>query len=97
MPTDNDLRQAVIRELCSRPSLANEEINVAVSEGVVTLGGKVSSFLEIYDAEHAARCVDGVKTVDADLSLKTCEPLSECHDGIVHNASHEGDTVNSPA
>jgi osmotically-inducible protein OsmY len=46
------------------------EIGVSVKDGVVTLGGHVSSYLEKYEAERAAQRVSGVKALAIEMQVK---------------------------
>lgn len=43
MRTDQELQSDVIAELNWRPSLRNEEIGIAVKDGVATLSGEVTT------------------------------------------------------
>jgi osmotically-inducible protein OsmY len=72
-----ELQRDVIDELKWQPSLRNEEIGVAVKEGVVTLSGEVSSYAKKLQAESAAEKVHGVKAVALDLMVKL--PTSFVH------------------
>jgi len=70
MKADKDLQRDVIAELEWTPTLYNEEIGVAVKDGVVTLSGNVSNFGKKFAAERAAEKVHGVKAVALDLNVK---------------------------
>jgi osmotically-inducible protein OsmY len=52
------------------PNLKVSELNVATEEGVVQLGGFVSSADDVAAAAAAARTVKGVKSVRNDLRLR---------------------------
>lgn len=68
--SDADVKQDVISELMWDPSLDSAKINVAASNGVVTLTGSVPHFIEKMSAEHAAQRVGGVKAVADELEVK---------------------------
>ena len=46
------------------------EINVSVKNGILTLSGFVDSYVKKYDAEMAAKRVEGVKAVVNELQVK---------------------------
>jgi osmotically-inducible protein OsmY len=68
--TDKEIQQAVLRELEWEPVVKSTEVGVSVKEGVVTLSGFVDSYAKKYDAERAAKRVEGVKAVVNDLEVK---------------------------
>ena len=86
MRADKELQRDVIDELNWTPALSNEEIGVAVKDGVVTLSGAVSNYVKKYDAERAAEKVHGVKAVAVDIDVKL--PASSFHSDtdIAHEA-----------
>jgi len=84
MKTDQELKRDVLDELNWQPSLRNEEIGVAVKEGVVTLSGEVSSYSKKYEAERAAESVHGVKAVAVDLTVKLAHPFVHTDTEIAH-------------
>lgn len=70
MKSDTQLRTDVIDELSWDPSINDREIGVAVSNGVVTLTGRVDSYAQKYAAERAAERVAGVRALADDLKVK---------------------------
>ena len=70
MRNDTELQRDVTHELRWDPSVRDEEIAVAVKDGVVTLGGTVDSYAAKYRAARAAERVGGVKAVADDLEVK---------------------------
>jgi osmotically-inducible protein OsmY len=60
----------VIAELKWEPRLEDDDIAVAVRDGVVTLAGYVKSYGEKWTAERVASRVKGVKAVANDLQVK---------------------------
>ena len=71
MPTDNELRREVERELEWEPSLDERRIGVAVDGGIVTLTGEVKSYVERWKAERTVERVKGVRGVANELSVHT--------------------------
>jgi len=67
--TSTELKRDVIAELNWDPSLPSNNIGVEVSDGVVTLSGHVSSFVEKWNAERAARRVVGVDAIAVEISV----------------------------
>jgi osmotically-inducible protein OsmY len=74
MKTDTQLQKDVRAALKWEPSVAAIEIGVAVSDGVVTLGGTVPSFAEKYAAREAVLQVAGVKAVTDYLQIEPFGP-----------------------
>jgi osmotically-inducible protein OsmY len=70
MKTDSQLQKDVLAELAWEPAVHAAEIGVSVKDGVVTLGGHVSSYLEKYEAERAAQRVSGVKALAIEMQVK---------------------------
>jgi osmotically-inducible protein OsmY len=70
MRTDNEIERDIEDELKWDPSLANDDIAVAVRDGVVTLAGYVKSYLDKWHAERAAGKVKGVKAIANNLTVK---------------------------
>jgi osmotically-inducible protein OsmY len=70
MRTDSEIQRDIEDELRWDPSLDNDDIAVAVRDGVVTLAGYVKSFLDKWHAESVASKVKGVKAIANDLTVK---------------------------
>ena len=86
MKSDKDLQHDVIAELSWSPSLQNEEIGVAVKNGVVTLSGTVSNYVKKFEAERAAESVHGVKAVAINLIVKLPNEWKRTDTEIAHAA-----------
>lgn len=86
MRTDHELQRDVIAELEWQPSLRDEEVGVAVKDGVVTLSGTVSNYARKFEAEKAAEKVHGVKAVALDLTVKLGNPFIRSDSDIAHAA-----------
>ena len=70
MRMDMELQRQVSNELRWDPSVRDEEIAVAVRDGVVTLGGTVDSFATKLAALKAAERVSGVQAVADEIAVK---------------------------
>jgi osmotically-inducible protein OsmY len=68
--TDTEIQKDVADELKWDPSLEDDDIAVAVREGVVTLAGWVKSYVDKWRAERVASGVKGVKAIANDLEVK---------------------------
>jgi osmotically-inducible protein OsmY len=68
--SDADIQKDVINELKWEPSLRDDDIGVAVRDGVVTLAGFVDSYSDKWKAESVASKVKGVKAIANDLEVK---------------------------
>jgi osmotically-inducible protein OsmY len=63
MKTDVQLRQDVVDELNWDAAIDATKIEITVKEGLVTLGGQVSSYSEKWESEQAVQRVAGVKAL----------------------------------
>ena len=68
--SDTDIQRDVISEFKWEPSLKDDDIGVAVRDGVVTLAGFVDSYSDKWKAESVASKVRGVKAMANDLEVK---------------------------
>ena len=68
--TDTDIQRDVIAELRWDPSLRDDDVAVAVRDGVVTLAGYVDSYANKWKAERIAARVKGVRAVANSLDVK---------------------------
>jgi osmotically-inducible protein OsmY len=67
---DGAIREDVTFELKWDPKISSPDIGVAVKDGVVTLSGFVSNYMEKDQAEKAAKRVYGVRAVANDIQVK---------------------------
>lgn len=67
---DTDIQRDIIAELKWEPSLRDDDIGVAVRDGVVTLAGFVDSYADKWKAESIASKVKGVRAIANDLQVK---------------------------
>lgn len=67
--TDKDLRRKVLDRLEADPFIEASNIGVAVSDGVVTLTGRVGSYAERCEAERVVREVRGVRAIARELVI----------------------------
>lgn len=68
--TDTEIHKDIVAELKWEPSLRDDDIAVAVSDGVVTLAGFVDSYADKWKAESVVSKIKGVKAVANDLTVK---------------------------
>ncbi|MCT2276913.1 BON domain-containing protein [Micromonospora chalcea] len=68
--TDRDIQSAVLDELTWEPRVGPDEIAVTVTEGVVTLTGRVDSYAKKWAAERAAHRAARVRAVANDLAVQ---------------------------
>ncbi len=68
--TDVQIQSDVLAELKYEPRVQPNEIGVAVKDGVVTLTGRVDSYIKKWSAEEAAHRVKGVKAVANDIEVR---------------------------
>lgn len=68
--SDTSLRRHIIDELDFEPSIDAASIGVAVSEGIVTLTGHVTTYMQKVAAEEAVRRVRGVKGVAEEIEVR---------------------------
>jgi osmotically-inducible protein OsmY len=67
------LKTDVESELKWEPRVNAHEIGVAVKDGVVTLTGRVNSYMKRFSAENAAHRVRGVKAVANEITVQLVE------------------------
>lgn len=84
--TDKLLRQDVIDELDFVPSVDATDSGVAVSNGVVTLTGHVSSYAQKLAAERAVRKVKGVRVVAEEIEVRYPDEKKTADDQIAERA-----------
>ena len=70
MHSDADIQKDILAELKWEPSLRNDDVGIAVRDGVVTLAGFVDSYADKWKAERVASRVKGVKAIANDLEVK---------------------------
>jgi osmotically-inducible protein OsmY len=70
MRSDSDIQKDITAELKWDPSLRNDNIAVAVRDGIVTLAGYVESYTGKWRAERLASQIKGVKGIANDLEVK---------------------------
>jgi osmotically-inducible protein OsmY len=75
--TDDQLHDAVKRQLGWEPDINAENIAVLVTDSVVTLTGFANSYGEKFAAEQAAKRVRGVRAVANDIHVKLNDERSD--------------------
>jgi osmotically-inducible protein OsmY len=83
---DKQLRQAIMDELEFDPRIEAANIGVAVDDGIVTLSGHVSSYVEKVAAEKAARRVKGVRALAEELAVRYPSDKKTADDEIAKRA-----------
>lgn len=96
MKSDAELQQDVIAELEWEPSVQATHIGVEVKNGVVTLAGHVSSYLEKYSAEHAAQRVGGVKALAVEMDVRLPSSGKRSDSDIAQSAKSALEWMTSP-
>lgn len=84
--TDGDIQKDVAAELKWEPSLMDDDIAVAVRDGVVTLAGTVDSYAERWTAERVASRVKGVRAVANELEVKLPSRSERSDSDLAHAA-----------
>jgi osmotically-inducible protein OsmY len=86
MKTDSQLQADVLEELRGDPCVAANEIAVAVSNGVVSLGGEVDALSKRIAAGHAVARVHGVRAIVNDLRVQLAMDQQRSDVDIAHDA-----------
>jgi len=84
--TDSDIQKDVVAELKYDPSLRDDDIAVAVRDGVVTLAGFTDSYTEKWTAEGVASRVKGVKAIANDIEVRLPSSAQRSDPKIAHAA-----------
>jgi osmotically-inducible protein OsmY len=69
MKTDIQIQKDVMDQLRWDPFLNSSAIGVAVKNGIVTLSGRVDSYLKKVAVENAAKKIAGVKAIAEDIQI----------------------------
>ncbi len=86
MKSDVQLRNDVLDELNADPSIDVARIAVTVKDGIVTLGGEVTSYPQKRAAEYAVKRVAGVKGYAEEIRVKIL-PISRRTDADIARAA----------
>jgi osmotically-inducible protein OsmY len=70
MKTDLEVQTDVVDQLAYEPRVNSEHIGVSVENGVVTLSGTVSSYVEKRTAERSAQRVTGIRGIVEQIRVK---------------------------
>jgi osmotically-inducible protein OsmY len=68
--TDLELKNDVLSELTYEPSVKVTDIGVLVKDGMVTLNGYATSYIEKWSAVNAVKRVTGVKAITDEIEVK---------------------------
>ncbi|MEO8064594.1 MAG: BON domain-containing protein [Pseudomonadota bacterium] len=88
MKSDAQIQREVLAELVWEPSVNAAHIGVEVSNGVVTLAGHVSSYVEKLGAENAAQRVAGVKAITVEMDVKLAHTSQRTDSDIAQAAEN---------
>jgi osmotically-inducible protein OsmY len=93
MKSDAQIQQDVNNELQWDAAVDATKIDIAVKEGLVTLGGQVSSYSEKWQAEKAVQRIAGVKALVvklavAPLETRTDADIARAAEGALAAVSH---------
>lgn len=80
MKSNEQLQKDILAELNWEPMLNTAEIGVIAKDGVVTLTGKVDSYLKKSAAERAAERVTGVEAIAMDIEVKLGDGIRDDSD-----------------
>jgi osmotically-inducible protein OsmY len=86
MRKETDIQNDVVAELKWESGLRDDDIAVGVREGVVTLGGTVSSFGDKMTAERVASRIKGVQAIANDIEVRIPSGSSRSDPDIAHAA-----------
>ena len=86
MKTNSQLLRDVQDQLRWEPSIRDDEIGVAVKDGVVTLSGHVPSFADRYIAIYVVERVAGVKAVADEIDVKLPSSHERTDTELAHSA-----------
>jgi osmotically-inducible protein OsmY len=84
MKTDMELQNDVVAELKWEPRLKEDEIGIAVKDGVVTLSGTVPDYAQRRIAAMAVERVAGVRAVAQELMVKMPSVLHRSDTELAH-------------
>lgn len=68
--SDTDIHKDIVAELHWDPSLRDDDVAVAVRDGVVTFAGFADSYADKWRAEQIASKIRGVKAIANDIEVK---------------------------
>ena len=88
MKTDMDLQRDVAAELKWEPRLKEDEIGIAVNDGVVTLTGNVPDYAQRRTAAKAAERVAGVRAVAQELTVKVPDVFHRTDTELAHQVAN---------
>lgn len=91
--TDDELRELVISELKSHPTIDADDIAVHVKKGKVRLAGRVGTEVELRTADHIVTDVIGIKDVKNQLvvdEIRRAESPEAIDEHLVDEEEHAG-------
>src|SRR4051794_24790062 len=86
MSRDSELRNDVVAELGWEPAVDAEHLSVICRDGVVTVGGRVSTYAAKAAAERAIRRVNGVRALAMEIEVHLPSDKKTADDEIAARA-----------
>jgi osmotically-inducible protein OsmY len=86
--SDENLLEAVEKELNADPDISAQHISVTVHDGAVALGGHVSTHHEKHAAVRAAERVDAVRALADDIEVREPSLHERADDEIAEEIAH---------
>jgi osmotically-inducible protein OsmY len=80
IPSNEDIRRSVIRNLSEDPDLEKTDIRVSVRDGIVTLEGSVDAYWKKWEAEYTTCNVRGVCDI---VNKVTVVPTMQISDRVI--------------
>ncbi len=80
IPSDEDVRQSVIKNLSDDPDLERTDIRTSVKDGIVTLEGSVDAYWKKWEAEYTTCNVRGVCDI---VNKVTVVPTMQIADKVI--------------
>lgn len=94
---DRDLHRSVLLAIESDPALAEQEIGIAVRDGVVTLSGYLDADVNARSVEHILTRIPGVAAVVQTARVRTADQRRHSDTDIAHRvAAHVAQRLGSP-
>jgi osmotically-inducible protein OsmY len=92
MKTNNELKKNLLTQLESKLGTNAKNIRITVINGIVTLEGSISSYLDKWTAIKTVKSVDGVLAISDDMAIRLPKACC-CADAEITNAAINAITV----
>lgn len=84
---DGDLHRTVLLAIASNPALADQEIGIAVKDGVVTLSGYLDADANARAVEHLLTSIPGVVAVVQTARVRNADQRDDADTAIAHRVA----------